>query len=214
MGPSADPAISFLHSPERRSAFLENVISTCPEGIIANDTMGNIFLYNRSAERIFGYPPEEAIGKISASRLYPPGGAREVKEYLYSEEFGGRGHLVDFETEILRKDGKRVPIRLCCSALKEDGKEIGYIGFFTDITARISLQANFLESEERFRGIFESARDAIVSVGEDGKVVMANRAAQKLLGYGEESLAGMETTSCAPPTGRCTRRRTPGGTAR
>lgn len=199
MGPSADPPISFLNSPERRSAFLENVVRTCPEGIIANDNDGKIFLFNASAGRIFGYTPEEAIRDISASRLYPPGGAREVKEYLYSEEYGGRGHLVDFETEILRKNGKNAPIRLCCSVLKENGKEIGYIGFFTDISARIALQAKYLESEERFRGIFESARDAIVSVGEDGNVMMANRAAQELLGYGEETLSGLEAIRLFPP---------------
>jgi diguanylate cyclase (GGDEF)-like protein/PAS domain S-box-containing protein len=199
MDPSADPANSFPGSLERRSAFLENVVQTCPEGIIANDNEGKIFLFNASAQRIFGYTPEEAIGEISASRLYPPGGAREVKEYLFSEEYGGRGHLVDFETEILRKNGKKAPIRLCCSVLKENGKETGYIGFFTDISARIALQATFVESEERFRGIFESARDAIVSVGEDGNVVMANRAAQELFGYGEESLSGMEAIRLFPP---------------
>ena len=199
MDPSADPANSFLGSLERRSAFLENVISTCPEGIIANDTRGNIFLYNKSAEGIFGYTAEEAIGKLHASRLYPPGGAREVRDYIYSPQYGPHGHLVDFETEILRKNGKKAPIRLCCSVLRENGQEIGYIGFFTDITARIALQTKFLESEERFRGIFESARDAIVSVGEDGNVVMANRAAQELLGYGEENLSGMEAIQLFAP---------------
>ncbi|MGZ8441755.1 MAG: PAS domain S-box protein, partial [Candidatus Deferrimicrobiaceae bacterium] len=199
MDSSEDPATSFLASPERRSAFLENVISTCPEGIIANDTRGNIFLYNKSAEGIFGYAPEEVIGKLHASHLYPPGGAKEVRDYIYSPQFGPHGHLVDFETEILRKNGKKAPIRLCCSILRENGKESGYIGFFTDISTRIALQARFLESEERFRGVFESARDAIVSVGEDGIVVMANRAAQELLGYGEENLSGMEAIRLFPP---------------
>jgi diguanylate cyclase (GGDEF)-like protein/PAS domain S-box-containing protein len=199
MDPSAATANSFLGSIERRSAFLENVVKTCPEGIIANDNEGKIILFNESAQRIFGYTPEEAIGQISASRLYPPGGAREVKEYLYSEEYGGRGHLVDFETEVLRKNGKKAPIRLCCSVLMENGKETGFIGFFTDISARVALQAKFVESEERFRGIFESARDAIVSVGEDGKVVMANRAAQELLGYDGENLSGMEAIRLFPP---------------
>jgi diguanylate cyclase (GGDEF)-like protein/PAS domain S-box-containing protein len=199
MDPAADPANSFLGSLERRSAFLENVVKTCPEGIIANDLEGKIFLFNESAQRIFGYTPEEAIGTVSASRLYPPGGAREVKEFLYSEEYGGRGHLVDFETEVVRKNGKKAPIRLCCSILTENGKEAGYIGFFTDISARVALQAKFVESEERFRGIFESARDAIVSVGEDGNIVMANRAAQELLGYGEENLSGMAAIRMFPP---------------
>lgn len=195
----AGPADSFLNSSERRSAFLENVISTCPEGIIANDTRGNIFLYNKSAEGIFGYTAGEVIGKLHAKLLYPPGGAAEVRDYIYSPQYGPHGHLVDFETEILRKDGKKVPIRLCCSVLGESGHEIGYIGFFTDISARIALQAKFLESEERFRGIFESARDAIVSVGEDGKVLMANRAAQELLGYGEETLVGLEAIRLFAP---------------
>src|SRR5512132_1517525 len=103
MDPPAVPENFFLGSLERRSAFLENVVRTCPEGIIANDIEGRIFLFNEAAQRIFGYTPAEAIGKISASLLYPPGGAREVKEFLFSEEYGGRGHLVDFETEILRK---------------------------------------------------------------------------------------------------------------
>ena len=199
MDPSAGPANSFLGSLERRSAFLENVISTCPEGIIANDTRGIIFLFNKSAEGIFGYTAEEVIGKLHASRLYPHDGAKEVREYIYSPQYGPHGHLVDFETEILRKNGKKAPIRICCSVLRENGKEFGYIGFFTDISARIALQAKFLESEERFRGIFESAHDAIVSVGEDGTVVMANRAAQELLGYGDENLSGMEATRLFPP---------------
>ena len=72
MDPSADPANSFLGSLERRSAFLENVVKTCPEGIIANDIEGKIFLYNESAERIFGYTPEEAIGKITPRGSTPP----------------------------------------------------------------------------------------------------------------------------------------------
>jgi diguanylate cyclase (GGDEF)-like protein/PAS domain S-box-containing protein len=191
---------ALLRSLERRSAFLENVISTCPEGIIANDTRGTIFLYNKSAEGIFGYTEEEVIGgKLHAKQLYPPGGAKEVREYIYSTHFGPHGHLVDFETEVLRKNGKKAPIRLCCSVLRENEKDIGYIGFFTDISARIALQAKFLESEERFRGIFESAHDAIVSVREDGMVVMANRAAQELLGYDEETLLGMKAIRLFAP---------------
>lgn len=199
MTPPTDSTATFLNSPERRSAFLENVVRTCPEGIIANDGEGTILLYNASAQRIFGYGPEETIGKMNASQLYPPGGARDVKEYLFSEEYGGRGRLVDFETEIVRKDGKRTPIRLCCAILQENAREIGMIGFFTDISGRRALQERFLESEERFRGIFESARDAIISVGEDGKVTMANHAAQELLGYGEENLSGVEVIRLFPP---------------
>jgi two-component system, cell cycle response regulator len=174
-------------------------VTTCPEGIIANDVDGNIFLFNSSAERIFGYGPEEVIGTLKVSRLYPPGGARAVKELLYSEEHGGRGHLVDLETEVVRKDGKRLPIRLCCALLREGGREIGTIGFFTDISVRKAMLDRFLESEERFRGIFETARDAIASIGEDGKILIANQAALEMLGYGDRDLPGMDATRLFPP---------------
>jgi diguanylate cyclase (GGDEF)-like protein/PAS domain S-box-containing protein len=199
MSPSPGTLSEFLHSSSRHAEFLEYVVRTCPEGIIANDTEGNIFLFNASAERIFGYSEGEVLGKMNVSHLYPPGGAREVKEFLYSEEYGGRGRLVDFETEVVGKDGKRLPLRLCCTLLIEDGREIGTIGFFTDISVRKALLERFLESEERFRGIFESARDAIVSVGEDGNVLMANQAAQEMLGYGERELVGMEAVRIFPP---------------
>jgi diguanylate cyclase (GGDEF)-like protein/PAS domain S-box-containing protein len=198
MTPFSGTLASFLNSSSRWADFLENVVRTCPEGIIANDPEGNIFLYNASAQRIFGYAAEEVFGKLRANRLYPPGGAREVKEYLYSEEFGGRGHLVDFETEVVRKDGKRVPIRLCCALLSEGNREIGTIGFFTDISVRKALLERFLESEERFRGIFESARDAMVSVGEQGQILMANQSAQEMLGYLEGELPGMEAIRLFP----------------
>jgi len=199
MSPYSGALKTFLKSSSQWVEFLENVVSTCPEGIIANDVDGNVFLYNASAVRIFGYEAEEVLGTLKVSRLYPPEGARRVKELLYSEEYGGRGHLVDFETEVIRKDGKRLPIRLCCALLREGGREIGTIGFFTDISARKAMLDRFLESEERFRGIFESARDAIMSIQEDGKILMANQAALDMLGYGNRELVGTDAIRLFPP---------------
>lgn len=183
---------------KRKGDFLEKILLTCPEGIIANDRQGNIFLFNASAERILGRSRAEVVGKVNVEDLYPPGAAREVKEFLYSERYGGRGRLVDFETEIVNAEGKRIPIRLCCSLLYDGGREVGTIGFFTDITARKLLQDRFLESEERFRGIFESARDGIVCVDEDGSIVMVNKAAEEILGYGAGELQAMKITDLFP----------------
>jgi PAS domain S-box-containing protein len=101
--------------------FFEKILQICPDGVIGNDLKGNIHFFNASAERLLGYQREEVLGKINVTSLYPAGGAREVKEFLYSEEYGGRGRLVDFETEVVRKDGKRVPIRISCVLRKTPG---------------------------------------------------------------------------------------------
>ncbi|HZL98383.1 MAG TPA: PAS domain S-box protein, partial [Terriglobales bacterium] len=124
----------------KKSEFLDNILKNSPDGIIGNDPEGNIFLFNESAEKIFGYAAAQAIGKIKVSALYPPGGAREVKEFIYAEDFGGRGRLQGFETKIVTSAGKSTPIRLSCELLHEGGREIGTIGFFHDISGRLALQ--------------------------------------------------------------------------
>ncbi len=170
--------------------FFEKVLQICPDGVIGNDLKGNIHFFNASAERLLGYQREEVLGKINVTSLYPAGGAREVKEFLYSEEYGGRGRLVDFETEVVRKDGKRVPIRLSCVLLQEDAKETGVVGFFSDITARKAAEREFLESEYRFRSIVETACDAIFSFDKGHSIVMANRAAEEMLEFDQGEMIG------------------------
>jgi diguanylate cyclase (GGDEF)-like protein/PAS domain S-box-containing protein len=176
----------------KKSEFLDNILKNSPDAIIGNDTAGNIFLFNASAEGIFGYTAAQAIGRIPASALYPPGGAREVKEYIYSESYGGRGRLQDFETKIVSGTGKSIPIRLSCELLHEGGREIGTIGFFHDISGRLALQNHLAESEAKFRTLFETASDAILSTDEDGLILMANRAAKDVFEYPGQQIVGLD----------------------
>jgi diguanylate cyclase (GGDEF)-like protein/PAS domain S-box-containing protein len=176
----------------KKSDFLDNILKNSPDGIIGNDPEGNIFLFNASAERIFGYTAAQAIGKIKASALYPPGGAREVKEFIYGEGFGGRGRLQDFETKIVTSTGKLIPIRLSCELLHEGGREIGTIGFFHDISGRLALQDHLAESEAKFRTLFETASDAILSIDENGLILMANRAAKDVFEYPGQDIGGSD----------------------
>ena len=53
------------------------------------DPQGQIMTFNEGAGKIIGYAPEEVIGRIHVTRLYPPGKAHEVKEALRSPDFGG-----------------------------------------------------------------------------------------------------------------------------
>ncbi|HSQ14732.1 MAG TPA: diguanylate cyclase [Candidatus Binatia bacterium] len=177
---------------KRKSDLLDNILKNCPDGIIGSDPAGNLFLFNEGAEKIYGYRAAEAIGKIHASALYPPGGAREVKEFIHAEGFGGRGRLQDFETEIVTSAGRRIPIRLSCELLHENGREIGTIGFFHDISGRLALQDHLAESETKFRTLFETASDAILSIDENGLILMANRAANDIFEYPGKGIVGLD----------------------
>ncbi len=181
------------------SDFFENLLNICPEGVVGNDIEGNVFFFNPSAERLLGYSRDEVIGKIRVSSFYPKGGAREVKEFLYSEEFGGRGRLVGFETDLVRKDGRKFTSSLSCVVLTEGGRETGIVGFFSDISARKAAERKSLESENRYRSIVETAGDAILSFDESHGILMANRAAEDMLEYDRGGLNGMNLQRLIPP---------------
>ena len=130
---------------ERKSDLFKKLLETSPDGIIGNDKKGNIFLFNTGAEQIFGYSQGEVIGKINVVDIYPPGLARQVKKALYSPEQGGPGRLVDYESRVLVRTEREVPIRLSATLIYDNGEEIGTIGFFHDISGRKALEQELLE---------------------------------------------------------------------
>ena len=125
---------------KRRSDLFKTILETCPDGIIGNDKKGNIFLFNTGAEQITGYSREEVIGKINVVDIYPPGFAREVKKALFSPEQGEPGRLLGYESRVLARTGRVVPIRLSATLIYDHGEEVGTIGFFHDISGRKALE--------------------------------------------------------------------------
>jgi diguanylate cyclase (GGDEF)-like protein/PAS domain S-box-containing protein len=171
---------------------IESILHLCPDGVIGSDREGNVFLFNSVAERILGYTGDEVTGKINISRLFPAGWLREVQEAILSEGWGGRGQLRDYETEAVSRTGKRIPILLACTLVRneEDGENM--ILFFSDFSERRTLRERLLESEEKYRSIVETAKDAILSIDENWKILMANPAVEEVLGYGMEEMVGMD----------------------
>ncbi|MEA2779086.1 MAG: two-component system, LuxR family, sensor kinase FixL [Rhodospirillaceae bacterium] len=122
-----------------RNRFLElyqAVIDNAHDAMIAIDSRGRIDMFNRAAERAFGYRPEEVLGR-SISILMPspyrdaPDG--EIDSYLKTgiAEMIGTGR----EVEARRKDGTVFPIDLSVGEMKV-GRERGFIGVIRDITER------------------------------------------------------------------------------
>ena len=127
--------------------FQKNLIRGSIDGIIATDNAGNIVIFNEGAEKIIGYASEEVIRKMALVDLYPAGRAKKIEEALYGHGYGGPGKLADYETTILNKDGKEIPIWLSASIIYEDEKAIGAVGFFRDLGERKKLEKKVLESE-------------------------------------------------------------------
>ncbi len=124
-----------------------SLIQASTDGIVVNDMLGQILVFNQGAARILGYSPEEVVGKLEVAELYPPGVAHDIKLKIYSPEFTGPGVLEDYETVVRHRDGTPVPIWLSARILYEGGREVGIVGFFRDLRERKRLEQDLLRSE-------------------------------------------------------------------
>ena len=123
----------------------QRLIQTCMDGIIAHDTLGNIFLFNENAAKILGYTPEEVIGRINIRAVYPQ--YDEIEERIHGPAYGGLGILENFETTARHKDGTLIPIWLSAQPLHEEEREVGLVGHFRDLRERKRLEQELLRSE-------------------------------------------------------------------
>ena len=124
----------------------EYIVPLCPDGIIGVDQKGIVIVFNKAAEKLIGYSMEEVIGKLHITQIYHPETlARHIKKLIYSPEHGGVGVLEGYEVDVATKQGLTVPIRLSATLIHKDGREIGSVGFFHDLTLKKEMEARLLE---------------------------------------------------------------------
>jgi len=170
--------------------FENNLIQSSIDGIIASDSDGEIIIFNKGAENIFGYTQKEAFSKIHVTQLYYEGVARKIKKMIYGPEFGGPGRLLNYEVEILNKDGLSVPILLSATLLYEEEEEVATVGFFKDMSEVKRLQQELTKHFEFEHNLIQSSIDAIVASDKDGKIIVFNQRVENLLGYSEDKVIG------------------------
>jgi len=126
--------------------FERNLIQASMDGIIANDRKGKIIIFNEGAQRIYGYTPEEILGR-DVTELYPESVAKQVKKMLYGPEYGGPGRLINYEVEVLVKGGERVPVLLSAIMVHKKAEEIATVGYFKDMREIKQMEQEIVESE-------------------------------------------------------------------
>src|SRR6185369_17132590 len=99
--------------------FLERLIDSTVDAIIAADLRGNIILFNQGAERLFGFRARDVIGKIPVWELYEGDGARQIMRMLRSTSYGGVGRLEQPRREVRIASGEMVPVSITASTLYE-----------------------------------------------------------------------------------------------
>jgi diguanylate cyclase (GGDEF)-like protein/PAS domain S-box-containing protein len=157
---------------EESVARLAAVVASSDEAIISTDADGFIATWNAAAERVFGYPAAEVMGRSSAV-LSAPGHAGEMESIL---ERLKRREQVRLETQVLRKDGTVLDVALTAfPVLGTNGRLLGFSTMFRDITEQKSAEATRRESEVLASQVEEMSRHTheIALLSELGDVLRA-----------------------------------------
>ena len=117
--------------PELQTACFEQLLESAPEAISILDAEHRVTRLNSEFTRIFGFQPEEAVGRSLASLILPPDRSAELR---WIQESLHKGERLALETKRQRKDGSLVDVSVSAAPVTITGERIGACIFYRDIS--------------------------------------------------------------------------------
>jgi two-component system cell cycle sensor histidine kinase/response regulator CckA len=143
-----------LERNQRSLAWLAAIVQSSDDAIVGETLEGTITSWNAGAEALFGYAPEETIGR-SIAMLLPPNSREGIHATLRRIGEGEAIHRA--ESVGIRKDGGLIVISLTLSPIKDtSGAIIGVSSVARDMTAQRAASVALEHSEQRYRLLFEN----------------------------------------------------------
>ncbi|MCX5904968.1 MAG: PAS domain S-box protein [Proteobacteria bacterium] len=192
-------------------------IDNANDAIISCSNDGNILLFNKKAQELFGYTEEDIRGE-KFHVLTPPEtlpGQLQRFQQLLSGEHASALHKTMIEGRCLKSDGTTFPSEITYSVQKNGSGSI-IMAIIRDISERkaaaeqLQKYAQQLEqevtnrtrdlnySQERLHLFLETASDAIISTDRDGTIIYVNKTAEEVFDYQRGEILGKNIALLTP----------------
>ena len=182
----------------RMEARYRGLLEAAPAAMVVVNDRGLIVLLNTQVERLFGYERAELLGQ--PIELLVPNRLRDEHARLrmdFLKEPRVRTVGTSSNLVALRKDGTEFPVEISLSPL-ESPEGVLVTAAVRDVSVRKAAEARLAETESRYRGLLETAPDAMLLVNPGGEIVLANLQAKKQFGYGRGELLGRHVKLIIP----------------
>ena len=172
---------------QRRQAEL---LELARDAILVRGPEGVISFWNRGAETLYGWPREQALGRVSHELIqtrFPeslPAVLAEIDRTGYWE-----GELVH-----TRRDGSNLTVLSRWTSRQTRDGQTEVLEINHDISERKKLD----RANATFRQVIEAAPDGIVMLNREGTIVQVNGEAERLFGYSRAELAGKPVEMLLP----------------
>ena len=190
--------------------FLNNIIESSQDAIVACDSTGHIIRVNRYFLDLYGIENESEITgqylnvfMVNAPGTYRTSSGEEIvidEEYFknardHANELFATGKLINWQTYLYTRHGTVVPVELSAVINRTASGEItGSVGIMRDITERRKAEREIREAKEFMESIIESSRDGILITTLNGEIRSANKAIERITGLPRESLIGKHSS--------------------
>ena len=166
------------------------LLDAASDGIVIMDAEGRIEGFNTSAARLFGFAPEEVMGRhvgMLVSEALPV----EPEGMPFPEVRALRSDPVGISSELVarRRDGTTFPIEVAVGEVHSQVPR--FVGIIRDIRERKEIEKRLTQRERELRLTIENAPIPIYTVGLDGGVLSANPSFCKMLGYTQHEIVRM-----------------------
>jgi PAS domain S-box-containing protein len=174
---------------ERSEGKFRDLLDSSPDAIVMTDAGGTIVLVNRQTERLFGYGANELLGRPLDQLLPERFRARHAGQQRgYFADPRPRAMGIGLELVALRRDGTEFPVDIALSSFESDEGRVA-TAFIRDLSEDGDAEV-LRRTRERFAVLLDAAPDAVVIVGEDGRMMFVNRQTEELFRYERTELLG------------------------
>jgi PAS domain S-box-containing protein len=175
-----------------------SIFDSANDIILLIDHKGNVLNVNKKIADIAGYDPSDLVGHniLSLTNILPP---RSIATIAF--KFGKRMMGLDvptYEVEMIKKNGAVAYVEINARPVKNGNKVVGDLAILRDISERRESERVLREQKELIDRILSTTPNAVMVVGDDLKVVMANRAFYQTSEKQEEEVVAKPISEVLP----------------
>lgn len=177
-----DESNRLYEAMQRSEREYRGVIDSVSDIIFECDASGNLLFVNATWERVTGFSIQHSLGRDLFDMLHPAD--HDPQRMAFTSLVREKGQGYRSIARIQTADGKFRAIELAFSMVRTDNtRNTRVTGTVTDVEERRRAEKALAEAEKKYRTIVENAAGGIYQVNHEGRILSANPALARILGF-------------------------------